>query len=38
MAMMVIAPMMEDSINSDALLRRAKFWWGVEQKSTGAKL
>jgi hypothetical protein len=38
MAMIVIVLMMENGIDGDALLRRAKFWWGVEQKNIGAKL
>jgi hypothetical protein len=38
MAMMVIALTIEDGIDSDALLLRAKFWWGVEQKNISAKL
>jgi hypothetical protein len=30
--------MIEEGIDGDALLLRAKFWWGVEQKLSSAKL
>jgi hypothetical protein len=33
-----MAMSMSEGVDGDALLRRAKFWWGVEQKNIGAKL
>jgi hypothetical protein len=33
-----MAILMSEGVDGDALLLRAKFWWGVEQEIIGAKL